>query len=116
MLTPAQVFARKTSLSQETSQNESLYCAVCWKPLEYSGTGRKPLYCSRKHKRQAERKRTRFVPFRPRQDAVSSPVSPPPEPELTRADAEAFLGRPLYSGDWEGYLEGTGRGQGGMPP
>jgi hypothetical protein len=96
----------------------SQVCAVCGAPIEYKGTGRRPLYCKRRCKKAAERKRARFALFRPRRQTVSPSVSAPapaPERQLTREEAEAILGRPLYSGDWLGYLGATGRRLGGTP-
>jgi hypothetical protein len=105
-------------------------CKTCGTPLEYSGSGRPPTYCSRRCKRQAARQRLRFGPFRPRVSAprepVSAPVSTPvvaPEPEpLTRTEAEAILGRPLANGltfdeyrDLVGTNLGGGLGAGGVP-
>lgn len=90
-------------------------CRVCGDPLEYSGSGRRPLYCSGRCKKTAERKRRRFDPFRPFRRHISSPISTPdggsqsltppiePEPELTEAEKEVILGRPLFSGTWEEY-------------
>ena len=81
-------------------------CHVCSAPLEYSGTGRHPKYCSKRCKKRAERRRLRTRPLA---------VVAPPERALTRAEQTALLGREPYSGDWQGYLEATGRGLGGFP-
>jgi predicted nucleic acid-binding Zn ribbon protein len=83
-------------------------CYVCSTPLEYKGTGRRPQYCSKRCKKRAERTRARN---RPRVLSLSAPR----ERVLTRAEQTALLGREPYSGDWQGYLEATGRGLGGVP-
>src|SRR5512133_3756690 len=54
-------------------------CAVCCLRLEHARTGRPRVYCSRRCKKAAERKRRRFAPFRPRPKCVS------PAPALVRA-------------------------------
>jgi hypothetical protein len=83
-------------------------CQVCGESIEYAGTGRRPRYCSTRCKKQAERAREKNRRQYP-------PVAVPKERVLTRAEQAAILGREPYSGDWQGYLEATGRGLGAFP-
>ena len=86
-------------------------CQVCAKPIEYAGSGRRPRYCSTRCKKRAERARAKAE--RKRRQFLADSV--PRERVLTRAEQTALLGREPYSGDWQGYLEATGRGLGGFP-
>ena len=86
-------------------------CHVCAAPIQYKGLGRTPLYCSTRCKKRAERKRARDEENRRRYLANSVPR----ERVLTRAEQAAVLGREPYSGDFQGYLEATGRSLGGFP-
>jgi hypothetical protein len=105
-------------------------CKNCGGRVEYSGTGRRPSYCSKRCKWAAERKRGRFAAFRRSVSSVSPPerphihgtakVSEPPAfgtSKLSEREKESQLGRPLAHGmSWEDYRVHTGRGdgQGGM--
>ena len=112
-MTPRQSIAKKTAARKSLSQN-AMNCLVCREPLKYSGSGRRPSYCSSRCKKKAAREKARFGPLRRQRTGVSDPVSALPKrlpsPELTQAEKEALVGRPLYSGDWQGWLEATGRG------
>jgi hypothetical protein len=91
---------------------DELHCQECSKALEYKGTGRLPLYCSRRCKKRAEQRRARFARIRPPAKQFVPPLS---SRVLSEREKEELLGRPLYSGDWAGYLDATGRTLGGFP-